>query len=331
MSAAYDLKGKRVWVAGHSGMVGSALVRRLQQLDCTLLTAPHRDLDLTRQRDVEAWVARERPQAVFLAAAKVGGIVANDSVPVDFLYDNLAIATNVMHAAAAAKVEKLLFLGSSCVYPKFAPQPIKEEALLTGPLEPTNQWYAVAKIAGLKLCQAYRRQQGCDFVSAMPTNLYGPRDNFDLTTSHVIPALIRKAHEAKIRNDAHLIIWGSGNPRREFLHVDDAADALLQLMTNYAGESHINIGCGTDMTIFELASRIAGVVGFRGSIATDRSKPDGTPRKLLDVSRLSDLGWKPKIPLEEGIASTYRWFLENVASEKPTQASPAQLMPERLT
>ena len=331
MSAAYDLKGKRVWVAGHNGMVGSALVRRLQQVDCTLLTVSHRDLDLTRQRDVEAWVARERPQAVFLAAAKVGGIVANDSAPVDFLYDNLAIATNVMHAAAAAKVEKLLFLGSSCVYPKFAPQPIKEEVLLTGPLEPTNQWYAVAKIAGLKLCQAYRRQQGCDFISAMPTNLYGPRDNFDLTTSHVIPALIRKAHEAKISNEAHLVIWGSGNPRREFLHVDDAADALLHLMTSYSGESHINVGCGADMTISELASRIAGVVGFRGSIATDPSKPDGTPRKLLDVSKLSDLGWKPKIPFEEGIASTYRWFLENVASEKPTQSSAAQLMPERLT
>ena len=326
MSAAYDLKGKRVWVAGHNGMVGSALVRRLKQLDCTLLTVSHRDLDLTRQRDVEAWVARERPQAVFLAAAKVGGIVANDSAPVDFLYDNLAIATNVMHAAAA-KVEKLLFLGSSCIYPKFAPQPIKEEALLTGPLEPTNQWYAIAKIAGLRLCQAYRRQQACDFISAMPTNLYGPGDNFDLTTSHVIPALIRKAHEAKIGNDAQFVIWGSGNPKREFLHVDDAADALVHLMTNYSGESHVNVGCGVDMTIFELATRIAGVVGFRGDIATDPSKPDGTPRKLLDVSKLRSLGWTPKIRLEEGIASTYRWFLEK--SEK-SDRPPAQLMPERL-
>ena len=223
----------------------------------------------------------------------------------------------------------MLFLGSSCIYPKFAPQPIKEEALLTGPLEPTNQWYAVAKIAGLKLCQAYRRQQGCDFISAMPTNLYGPRDNFNLTTSHVIPALIRKAHEAKIRNDAQLVIWGSGNPRREFLHVDDAADALVHLMTNYSGESHVNVGCGTDITILELASRIAGVVGFHGSIATDPSKPDGTPRKLLDVSKLSGLGWKPKIELEEGIAGTYRWFLENIPSEKPNHP-PAQLLPERL-
>ena len=329
MTAAYDLKGKRVWVSGHNGMVGSALVRRLQQVDCTLLTVSRRDLDLTRQRDVEEWVAEQRPQAVFLAAAKVGGIVANDSAPVDFLYDNLAIATNVMHAAARAGVEKLLFLGSSCIYPKFAPQPIKEEALLTGSLEPTNQWYAIAKIAGLRLCQAYRRQQGRDFISAMPTNLYGPRDNFDLATSHVIPALIRKAHEATIRGDPTLVIWGSGSPRREFLHVDDAADALVHLITSYSGESHVNVGCGVDLTIFELATRIAGVVGFRGDIATDPSKPDGTPRKLLDINRLSDLGWTPRIPLEEGIDSTYRWFLENVASEKPTHPS-AQLIPERL-
>ena len=330
MNAAYDLTGKACLGRRPHGMVGSALVRRLQKVNCTLLTVSRRDLDLTRQREVEQWVAKQRPQAVFLAAAKVGGILANDSAPVDFLYDNLAIATNVMHAAATAEVEKLLFLGSSCIYPKFAPQPIKEEALLTGPLEPTNQWYAIAKIAGLRLCQAYRRQQGCDFISAMPTNLYGPRDNFNLTAGHVLPALIRKAHEAKIRNDAQLLIWGSGTPRREFLHVDDAADALVHLMTNYSGESHVNVGCGTDLTILELASRIAGVVGFDGSIATDPSKPDGTPRKLLDVSKLSALGWKPKIELDEGIAGTYRWFLENIPSEKHNHPPAPQLMPERL-
>jgi GDP-L-fucose synthase len=330
MNSAYDLNDKRVWVAGHEGMVGSALVRRLKHVDCTLIAASHRELDLTRQREVEDWVAERRPHAIFLAAAKVGGIVANDSAPVDFLYDNLAISTNVMQAAAASGVEKLLFLGSSCIYPRLAPQPIKEEALLTGPLEPTNQWYAVAKIAGLKLCQAYRRQQGCDFNSAMPTNLYGPRDNFNLTTSHVIPALIRKAHEAKTRNDAQFVIWGSGSPRREFLHVDDAADALVHLMTNYSGETHINVGCGADITILELASTIACVVGFQGSIVTDPSKPDGTPRKLLDVSKLSGLGWKPKIELEEGIAGTYRWFLENISNEKSNHPSTGQLLPEHL-
>ena len=329
MNPAYDLTRKRVWVAGHSGMVGSALVRRLQKVNCTLLTVSHRDLDLTRQREVEAWVAEQRPQAVFLAAAKVGGIVANDSEPVDFLYDNLTIATNVMHAAAAIGVEKLLFLGSSCVYPKFAPQPIKEEALLTGPLEPTNQWYAIAKVAGLKLCQAYRRQQRCDFISAMPTNLYGPRDNFDLTTSHVIPALIRKAHEAKIKSDPALVIWGSGSSRRELLHVDDAADALVHLMTHYSGESHGNVGSGTDMTILQLASLIAEVVGFCGGITTDASKPDGTPRKLLDVSKLNGLGWTPKIDIEGGIAETYRWYVDDLAQTKRTDSAPV-VMSERM-
>jgi GDP-L-fucose synthase len=229
----YSLRGKRVWVAGHQGMVGSALLRRLSQIDCTVLTVARAELDLTRQAAVEAWMEKTRPQTVFMAAAKVGGIVANDRWPAQFLYDNLAIAANVTHAAEAADVEKLLFLGSSCIYPKRAPQPIKETALLSGPLEPTNQWYAVAKIAGLKLCQAYRREYGCDFISAMPTNLYGPGDNFDLTTSHVIPALMRKAHEAKVRNDAQFVIWGSGSPRREFLHVDDAADALVHLMSHY--------------------------------------------------------------------------------------------------
>jgi GDP-L-fucose synthase len=253
-------------------------------------------------------MGKARPQAVFLAAAKVGGIVANDSAPVPFLYDNLAIALNVIHTAAATGVEKLLFLGSSCIYPKLAPQPITESALLTGPLEPTNEWYAIAKIAGLKLCQAYRRQLGCDFIAAMPTNLYGPGDNFDLTTSHVIPALMRKAHEAKISGAAEMIVWGSGTPRREFLHVDDAADALVHLMTHYSGEEHVNVGSGSDLTILELAKLIARVVGFTGEISTDRSKPDGTPRKLLDTSKLRSLGWQPKIGLEEGLASTYQWF-----------------------
>jgi GDP-L-fucose synthase len=289
-------------------MVGSALLRRLEQENCTLLTVEREDLDLTRQEQVERWMGKARPQAVFLAAAKVGGIVANDSAPVPFLYDNLAIALNVIHTAAATGVEKLLFLGSSCIYPKLAPQPITESALLTGPLEPTNEWYAIAKIAGLKLCQAYRRQLGCDFIAAMPTNLYGPGDNFDLTTSHVIPALMRKAHEAKISGAAEMIVWGSGTPRREFLHVDDAADALVHLMTHYSGEEHVNVGSGSDLTILELAKLIARVVGFTGEISTDRSKPDGTPRKLLDTSKLRSLGWQPKIGLEEGLASTYQWF-----------------------
>ena len=240
----YSLRGKRVWVAGHSGMVGSALMRRLQTEDCTLVTASHQELDLTRQANVESWVRETRPEAIILAAAKVGGIVANMTSPADFLNDNLMISTNVINAAAAAGTEKLLFLGSSCIYPKFSQQPIKEKELLTGSLEPTNEWYAVAKIAGLMLCRAYRRQRGCDFISAMPTNLYGPGDNFDLTSSHVIPALIRKAHEAKVAGDAELVIWGSGTPRREFLHVDDAADALVHIMTHYSDDEHINVGSG---------------------------------------------------------------------------------------
>jgi GDP-L-fucose synthase len=312
----YSLKGKRVWVAGHGGMVGAALLRRLGQIDCTLHTVSRKDLDLTRQGDVEAWMKQTRPQAIFLAAAKVGGIVANDCWPTQFLYDNLAIGANVIHAAAAVDVEKLLFLGSSCVYPKMAPQPIPESALLTGPLEPTNEWYAIAKIAGLKLCQAYRREYACDFIAAMPTNLYGPGDNFDLTTSHVIPALIRKAHEAKLRGDEELVIWGSGTPRREFLHVDDAADALVHLMTHYADASHVNVGCGTDLTILELARRIAAVVGFTGDIITDASKPDGAPRKLLDIGKLTGLGWHPKIGLEEGLANTYQWFVSRLAPQE---------------
>jgi GDP-L-fucose synthase len=306
--ALYRLSGKRVWVAGHSGMVGSALMRRLQREDCQLLTAAREELDLTRQADVETWMRKWRPETVFIAAARVGGIMANDALPVPFLYDNLLIAANVIRSAAANGVEKLLFLGSSCIYPKQAPQPIREDALLSGPLEPTNEWYAIAKIAGLKLCQAYRRQYGCDFISAMPTNLYGNEDNFDLTTSHVIPALLRKAHEAKVKGDNTFVIWGSGQPRREFLHVDDAADALVHLMTHYSGEEHVNLGSGSDLSILELAKLIAAVVGYTGRIITDPSKPDGTPRKLLDISKITSLGWRPRIRLEQGLASTYAWY-----------------------
>jgi GDP-L-fucose synthase len=306
----YSLEGKRVYVAGHRGMVGSALLRRLEGEPCELLTADRQELDLTRQEDVEAWMKAKRPETVFLAAAKVGGILANDRFPAQFLYDNLSIAANVIHSAAAIGVEKLIFLGSSCIYPKHAPQPIREDALLTGPLEPTNEWYAIAKIAGLKLCEAYRRQYACDFIAAMPTNLYGPEDNFDLNTSHVVPALMRKAHEAKMRGDGELVIWGSGRPRREFLHVDDAADALVHLATHYSGAEHVNVGSGSDLSILELAQLIAGIVGFAGRIATDPTKPDGTPRKLLDSGRINALGWKPRTRMEAGIALAYKDFLE---------------------
>lgn len=304
----YPLAGKRVWVAGHRGMVGAALLRRLQQEHCDLLTVDRESVDLTRQEAVEQWMGEARPHAIFLSAAKVGGILANDTNPVPFLYDNLAIAANVIHAAATNGVDKLLYLGSSCIYPKFATQPIPESALLTGALEPTNEWYAIAKIAGLKLCQAYRRQFNCDFIAAMPTNLYGPGDNFDLNTSHVIPALIRKAHEAKLQGRSEFVIWGSGTPRREFLHVDDAADALTHLMKHYSGNSHVNVGSGSDLSILELAELIARVVGFSGTVVTDSSKPDGTPRKLLDSSKLTGLGWRQRIALAEGLASAYAWF-----------------------
>jgi GDP-L-fucose synthase len=317
----YSLAGKRVWVAGHRGMVGSALLRRLAQEDCGVLTVDRDSVDLTRQEAVEQWMEGSKPHAIFVCAAKVGGIVANSSAPVPFLYDNLVIAANVIHAAAANQVEKLLYLGSSCIYPKFAPQPIPESALLTGPLESTNEWYGIAKIAGLKLCQAYRRQHGCDFISAMPTNLYGPDDNFDLSSSHVIPALIRKAHEAKVNAHSEMVIWGSGAPKREFLHVDDAADALVHLMTHYSDESHVNVGCGHDVTILELADLIATVVGFRGKVVTDPTKPDGTPRKLLDSSKLTSLGWRSTIGLEEGLASTYRWFEAALADRAQRHAS----------
>jgi GDP-L-fucose synthase len=313
-SGDYALKGKRVWVAGHRGMVGAALVRRLAQEGCAVLTAERGDADLTRQAEVERWMAKAKPQAVFVAAAKVGGILANDTRPAEFLYDNLMIEANVIDAAYKTGVEKLLFLGSSCIYPKLAPQPIAEDALLTGPLEPTNEWYAIAKIAGIKLCQAYRRQYGCDFNSAMPTNLYGPGDNYDLTSSHVIPALIRKAHEAKQRGDKQMIIWGTGTPRREFLHVDDCADALVLLMTRYSGAEHVNVGSGEDLTIAELAQTVCEAVGFRGAIERDLSKPDGTPRKLMSGDKLRAMGWRPRIGLGEGLADAYAAFLDRASA-----------------
>ncbi|MDH3195717.1 MAG: GDP-L-fucose synthase [Hyphomicrobiales bacterium] len=309
----YSLKGKRVYVAGHGGMVGSAIVRRLQREDCEILIAPRMELDLVRQADVEAWFQANRPDAVFLAAARVGGILANSQYPADFLYDNLMIEANVIHAAADNGVGKLLFLGSSCIYPKFAKQPIAESELLEGQLEPTNAWYAIAKIAGIKLCQAYRRQHGHDFISAMPTNLYGPGDKFDLATSHVLPALIRKVFEAKRDGAPSITLWGSGTPRREFLHADDCADALVFLMKNYSGEEHVNVGSGADVTILELAQMICDVAGYDGEILLDPAKPDGTPRKLMDISKIMAIGWRPEIRLKNGITRTVREFQENHA------------------
>ena len=310
---AYALAGKRVWVAGHRGMVGSALVERLAREDCELVTVERAALDLRRQEATERWLAEALPQAVFVAAATVGGIHANDSRPAEFLYDNLAIETNVIHAAWHAGVEKLLFLGSSCIYPRDAAQPMAEEALLTGPLEPTNEAYAVAKIAGLKLCQAYRRQHGADFISAQPTNLYGPGDHFDLESSHVIPALIAKAHGAKLARLPALEVWGSGAPRREFLFVEDLADGLVHLMTHYSGAVPLNLGSGDEVTIRELAYGVARVVGFEGELVFDASKPDGAPRKLLDVARATALGWTASTGLEEGLRRTYAWYLDNRA------------------
>ncbi len=301
-----------IYVAGHRGMVGSAIVRRLRAEGFTnLLLRSHAELDLTCQTAVDDFFSNHHPDHVFLVAAKVGGIFANDSQPAEFLRDNLAIQTNVIDAAYRNGTRKLLFLGSSCIYPKHAPQPMREECLLTGSLEPTNEWYAIAKIAGLKMCQAYRRQYGFNAISAMPTNLYGPGDNFNLRSAHVLPALIRKFHEAKERGDADVELWGTGTPRREFLHVDDLAEASLFLMACYDGESWINVGSGSDLTILALAQVVAAVVGFAGAIRLDRSKPDGTPRKLLDTSRLTDLGWSPRIPLPDGIRQTYGWFLEH--------------------
>jgi GDP-L-fucose synthase len=308
----YPIAGKRIFVAGHRGMVGSAIIRRLSRENCTLLTAGRDQLDLANQQAVRAWFDAEQPDIVVLAAAKVGGILANDTYPADFLYDNLMIEANVIEAANRVDVGRLLFLGSSCIYPKLAHQPIDEQALLSGPLEPTNEWYAIAKIAGIKLVQAYRRQHGRDWISAMPTNLYGPGDNFDLQSSHVMPALIRKAHRAKVSGAPTLEIWGTGTPRREFLHVDDLADACVFLLKSWSDDMHINVGSGDDLTILELTKAVARAVGYIGEITHDVSKPDGTPRKLMSAARLRALGWSPSIPLDQGVASTYKWFLENI-------------------
>lgn len=309
----YELAGKRIWVAGHRGMVGAAIMRRLASENCTLVTATRSELDLARQSEVERFVKDQRPDAIVLAAAKVGGILANDTYPADFLYENLLIETNIIGAAHAGDVGRLLFLGSSCIYPRLAPQPIREDALLTGPIEETNEAYAIAKIAGIKLAQAFRKQFGRDYISAMPTNLYGPGDNFDLKTGHVLPALIRKADEAKRSGATELTLWGTGTPRREFLHVDDCADALVFLLKGYSGAEHVNVGSGEDLSVLELAQLVCGVVGFEGRIVHDLTKPDGTPRKLMSADKLRAMGWAPRIGLEDGIAETYRWFLEHDA------------------
>ncbi len=306
----YALRNKRIWVAGHTGLVGSALVRRLAVEDCEILTTRRAEVDLRNRDDVDRLLTDTKPDAIFLAAARVGGIHANNRLPADFIAENIAIELNVIDGAFRAGVEKLMMLGSSCIYPRLAPQPIPESALLTGPLESTNEWYAVAKIAGIKLAQAYRRQHGCDFISVMPTNLYGPGDNFDLSDSHVAPALIAKAHRAKMQGARTLPVWGSGRPKRELLYSDDAADGMVFLMKHYSGEEIVNLGTGNDVSIAELARLICKVVGFEGELSFDDSKPDGTPRKLLDVSRLSALGWKASTPLEEGLARTYRWYVE---------------------
>ncbi len=306
---------RRIWIAGHRGMVGSAIIRRLAGENVEILTAARSELDLRDQSGVRAWVAREKPDVIILAAAKVGGILANDSYPADFLVDNIVIEANVIEAAHRADVDRLVFLGSSCIYPKFAPQPIREESLLTGPLEPTNEWYAVAKIAGIKMCQAYRRQHGRRYISVMPSNLYGLNDNFDLSTSHVLPALIRKFHEAKATGRGDVVVWGTGTPLREFLYVDDLADAVVFLMDRYDGDEPINCGAGSDVTIRQLAETVGRVIGYSGELVFDSSKPDGTPRKLMDSSRLAALGWRPKTTLEDGVAEVYRWFLREKAPE----------------
>jgi GDP-L-fucose synthase len=305
----YGVEGKRVWVVGHRGMVGSALVRRLASEGCEVLTAGRDRGDLREQASVRALMAELRPDAVIVAAATVGGIFANDTRPAEFLYDNLAIAGNVIDAAYRNGVQRLLYLGSSCIYPRLAPQPIGEESLLTGPLEPSNEWYAVAKIAGIKLCQAYRKQYGCDYVSVMPTNLYGPGDNYDLMSSHVLPALLRKADHAMRTKAESFTVWGSGTPRREFLHVDDCADGIVLLLKHLTGDTHVNLGSGTDVTIAELAHLVAETVGFQGEVVFDRSKPDGTPRKLMRADRMREFGWTPRISLRDGLRDAYGCYL----------------------
>lgn len=305
---------ERIWVAGHRGMVGSAITRRLRAEGREVLTVDRAILDLRQQDEVEFWLRANQPTAIVFAAAKVGGIIANSTYPADFIYDNLTIQTNVIHGAHKAGVDRLVFLGSSCIYPKLAEQPIRESALLTGPLEPTNEWYAVAKIAGIRTCQAYRLQHGRRYISVMPCNLYGPNDNFDLETSHVLPALMRKFHEAKRSGAREVVVWGTGTPLREFLHVDDLARGVVHCLDRYDEHDHINCGAGFDVTIRELAETVARVVGFEGDLVFDTDKPDGTPRKIMDSSRIRALGWKPEITFEEGIASTYRWYLANVAA-----------------
>ena len=309
----FDLNGKRIWVAGHRGMVGSAIVRRLARENCEVITATRHELDLLRQADVEAWMEEKKPDAVFHAAATVGGILANSTRPGEFLYENLSIACNVIHAAKRTGVKKLLFLGSSCIYPRLARQPMREEDLMTGPLEPTNEWYAISKIAGIKLCQAYRRQYGCDFISVMPTNLYGPGDRYDLDGGHVVAALIMKIHAAKVDGSSAVELWGSGTPKREFLYSEDLADACVFAMKKYSEETFLNVGTGREMTILELAESIASVIDWRGHFTFDRAKPDGMPRKVMDVSRINALGWTARTEFEAGLNEAYRWYLANVA------------------
>lgn len=315
----FDLTGRRVWVAGHRGMAGSAIVRRLRRESCNVVTVARSELDLLRQADVDTWMADAKIDVLFLAAATVGGIMANATRPAEFLYENLVIETNIIHAAWRAGVKKLLFLGSSCIYPRMAEQPMREEALLTGPLEPTNEWYAIAKIAGIRMCQAFRRQYGCDFVSVMPTNLYGPGDRYDAEGGHVVAALIIKIHAAKVANSSTVELWGSGTPKREFLFSEDLADACIFVMKNYSGEMFLNVGTGKDMTISELAQCIADIIGWKGTFTFDTSKPDGTPRKVMDVSRLRALGWSAPTEFESGMKEAYQWYLSNVAGSSASK------------